>query len=176
MKKIRTHPSITYHPLHHTRVLLQVRLQHFSSTPQTQRKRRPCMYILQHNHKSHLFIYLFIISINRIKKGGFWKTPRGVRAFFEEVGPQLGVKQVTDWYHVSRDDITQVGGSSLFTYWESLTAAVMVAYPEVSWNVDQFSPRRVAINSDTLVTNLQQVEKKLGIIDVQYLLSLSLII
>eukprot|EP01127_Copromyxa_protea_P014851 TRINITY_DN4197_c0_g1_i1.p1 TRINITY_DN4197_c0_g1~~TRINITY_DN4197_c0_g1_i1.p1 ORF type:complete len:722 (+),score=134.76 TRINITY_DN4197_c0_g1_i1:213-2168(+) len=70
-----------------------------------------------------------------------WQTPENVREFFESVGKQLYIAEPSDWYRISRDQLTNLGGWGLYTAFKSLGTALKFAYPEIEWDESKFSFR-----------------------------------
>jgi hypothetical protein len=82
-----------------------------------------------------------------------WKSSESVREFFESLAEKLHISHYTDWYRISMIQIRDSGGvfeldallphsisgSSLFSKFESLGIALRFAYPEINWELDQFS-------------------------------------
>lgn len=80
--------------------------------------------------------------------------------------------QMRDWYDVSKNDITRVGGGALFKYHPSLVHALQDLYPDYPWQPSRFVPaagKPVAGHwqqRDNLHAQLGSAEKLLGITQV----------
>lgn len=68
-----------------------------------------------------------------------WKSPALVRQYFETIGKSLSIVQLTDWYRISRRQIDEQGGRSLYNKFDNLGAALQYAYPEFDWDLCQFA-------------------------------------
>jgi hypothetical protein len=42
---------------------------------------------------------------------GYWNDPANHKLYFEWIGQQLGVKQLEDWYKVSKQQLIEMGGT-----------------------------------------------------------------
>eukprot|EP01124_Arcella_intermedia_P022228 TRINITY_DN3269_c0_g1_i6.p1 TRINITY_DN3269_c0_g1~~TRINITY_DN3269_c0_g1_i6.p1 ORF type:complete len:532 (-),score=121.07 TRINITY_DN3269_c0_g1_i6:292-1683(-) len=74
------------------------------------------------------------------RKTRVWTDPKVVRTFFEQAAGLLHVHQPTDWYRVSRLQMTKVGGGGLYRVGH-LGKALQLAFPEVDWDLSKFSFR-----------------------------------
>jgi hypothetical protein len=78
---------------------------------------------------------------------GWWTDVKNQRAFFEEIAPELGVSQLSDWYRIPRSRVSQAGGTSLLTgfYKNNLPVALMAAFPEHQFHLWRFKSCRVPL-------------------------------
>jgi len=69
-----------------------------------------------------------------------WEDKSTQRAFMDDLGKNLNVKSVEDWYLVSQEEITNFGGKSLLNYYDgSHIKALEAIYPEFDWKTWKFS-------------------------------------
>lgn len=47
--------------------------------------------------------------------------------------------QPSDWYNISRQELTKRGGRGLFQYFPSLVHALKAVYPNVAWQPSRFA-------------------------------------
>ena len=66
---------------------------------------------------------------------GYWKDPANQRRFFDELGKQLGIQELDDWYDkLSKKIIIDNNGISILSkHRGSPASALMAAYPEHTW-------------------------------------------
>jgi len=50
--------------------------------------------------------------------------------------------QLSDWYGITRKEITQRGGSALFNHYPSLEQALRTVYPDFPWQSMRFSDKQ----------------------------------
>jgi hypothetical protein len=126
--------------------------------------------------------------------GGFWQDRTNQRQFLTEAGRRLGVKEVkstslsiqqetdwvvkmSDWYNITQAQIRREGGEGLFSYYNSLSAALMAAFPDFEWESTKFVQSRSRRTTTQSVTptfqklifeeDICRVEAQLGINDVR---------
>lgn len=75
-------------------------------------------------------------SLNSESKS--WKTPETVRSYFDSIAGQLSISDPTDWYRISRVQIRDFGGLSLYRKFGGLAKALQFAYPDVDWDLSKF--------------------------------------
>jgi hypothetical protein len=63
---------------------------------------RKLAYYLQHRTSSHVY--------SPRKSRASWRTQESVRAYFDSIKGQLLIVNYTDWYRISRSQITKLGG------------------------------------------------------------------
>jgi len=65
---------------------------------------------------------------------GFWKTENQQRAFFHSLTKQLAIKNLSQWYSITVQQVKQLGGGRiLFYYNDSLICALQHIYPHHHW-------------------------------------------
>lgn len=71
---------------------------------------------------------------------GFWSLQSNRRRFFVWLQEKLGIKTMSEWYTISKTDITTNGGNGLMTHYfrHSPVAAIMDAFPEHKWQPWKF--------------------------------------
>jgi hypothetical protein len=76
----------------------------------------------------------------------YWRSlatsaePEKLRAFVTELGQQLGVDSLEDWYRVSPSQVKESGGVIGLKSIGGLRKALKLAYPEHSWVWRRASP------------------------------------
>eukprot|EP01114_Cavostelium_apophysatum_P019814 TRINITY_DN6476_c0_g1_i1.p1 TRINITY_DN6476_c0_g1~~TRINITY_DN6476_c0_g1_i1.p1 ORF type:complete len:606 (-),score=129.46 TRINITY_DN6476_c0_g1_i1:43-1860(-) len=74
-------------------------------------------------------------------------SPVRNRDFFDELGKKFGLKDWTDWYHVSSKDVQTNGGLRMLNYYYggSIIKALEAVYPEHPWRIWKFieAPKRI---------------------------------
>jgi len=68
-----------------------------------------------------------------------WKDHNNVREFLNYCKFECGIENQEDWYRISRDQISKLGGKHLLGVFGSLGKSLAVAYPELTWNLSRFS-------------------------------------
>ena len=122
---------------------------------------------------------------------GYWRMPTHQRQVLERIGKDLGVKEVSafclkkkhnwfvlklsDWYRISRKQVSVRGGERLFRYFPSLDSALRAVYPSYPWETWKFvegdqAPRGFWKQKDNLLKAVDWVEKKMGLTKVKVLL------
>lgn len=71
---------------------------------------------------------------------GYWLDSKNCRKFFEDVGQELGVKQMEDWYTVLAEDVEHCGGTTVLRslFQGSLPKALISLFPEHNWDTTEF--------------------------------------
>ncbi len=65
---------------------------------------------------------------------GHWGNINNLRTFFDSAAPQLNIKELKDWYFVSKQQVIQCGGGGLLNHYNgSLVQALQMVYPEYEW-------------------------------------------
>src|SRR5262249_47813955 len=73
---------------------------------------------------------------------GYWDSQEYQRNFVDELGNQLGFKQMDDWYNIVQKDIMENGGCGLLNrYGGSPPKLIMSVYGYYRWNRDNFHVR-----------------------------------
>ena len=89
-----------------------------------------------------------------------------VSKFFNWLGKQLGYKEMTDWYNVTKEDIQKHGGAGLLAsnYGDSPSKALKGVYPEHNWMLWNFNviPMRYWGNGENQRTFFQWLGIQLG--------------
>lgn len=70
-----------------------------------------------------------------------WSKPPVVREFLEFVRQKLGISKESDWYSVSAEQISGLGGGGLYMKFGSLGQALQFAYPDTDWKLERFCMR-----------------------------------
>lgn len=65
----------------------------------------------------------------------FWSDVNNQRKFLDYFAKKNNINGPADWYNISRKDIENAGGRSLFDYYLSLFDALCKIYPDNSWNI-----------------------------------------
>eukprot|EP01114_Cavostelium_apophysatum_P008516 TRINITY_DN2104_c1_g2_i1.p1 TRINITY_DN2104_c1_g2~~TRINITY_DN2104_c1_g2_i1.p1 ORF type:complete len:464 (+),score=142.11 TRINITY_DN2104_c1_g2_i1:652-2043(+) len=72
-----------------------------------------------------------------------WEDKENQRHFLDSIGENLGIKNVEDWYQVSKDDIRQhLGGKLLKMYGEDVAKMVKSVYDDRVWDLFRFNRSR----------------------------------
>eukprot|EP01114_Cavostelium_apophysatum_P012589 TRINITY_DN2854_c0_g1_i1.p1 TRINITY_DN2854_c0_g1~~TRINITY_DN2854_c0_g1_i1.p1 ORF type:complete len:464 (+),score=89.13 TRINITY_DN2854_c0_g1_i1:116-1507(+) len=71
-------------------------------------------------------------------ESGFWIDKRNQRAFFDDLGKQLGMKTWEDWYQIKTTDVQLHGRGLLNHYGNSLVKAITTIFPEHQWKIWKF--------------------------------------
>eukprot|EP01114_Cavostelium_apophysatum_P014947 TRINITY_DN3989_c0_g1_i1.p1 TRINITY_DN3989_c0_g1~~TRINITY_DN3989_c0_g1_i1.p1 ORF type:complete len:475 (-),score=70.21 TRINITY_DN3989_c0_g1_i1:108-1532(-) len=95
----------------------------------------------------------------------YWSEPSNVRAYFEDLGKQIGLKSTDDWHQVkSRDFIEHDGLGLLDKFGHSIEKALAFAYPEHKWKNYHFHKgKRVWSNLAHAKHFLDEVAHKLNL-------------
>eukprot|EP01124_Arcella_intermedia_P021968 TRINITY_DN3174_c0_g1_i5.p1 TRINITY_DN3174_c0_g1~~TRINITY_DN3174_c0_g1_i5.p1 ORF type:complete len:431 (+),score=96.59 TRINITY_DN3174_c0_g1_i5:19-1311(+) len=91
------------------------------------------------------------------RKTKSWSSPAEVLAFLEHAKEQLHISQPSDWYRISRSEISRVGGKNLFNVFGGLGKALEVGYPDCVWDHGKFGVRGKKSAQRWLCVMLQQV-------------------
>jgi hypothetical protein len=68
-----------------------------------------------------------------------WSTIEYQRKFLDDLGKQLGFKQMDDWYKITFQQIERHGGSALLhKYYRSPSKVIRCIYSEYSWDQNRF--------------------------------------
>jgi hypothetical protein len=68
---------------------------------------------------------------------GFWDQQENRKRFLNNLGCELGLKQMNDWYHVTSKQISENGGSSLLEkYGDSPAKLIMSVFSYHNWGSD----------------------------------------
>jgi uncharacterized protein YunC (DUF1805 family) len=96
---------------------------------------------------------------------GYWNNLEHQREKLEQVGKELGVKQLDDWYSVSREEVCKKAPFLNNNYQGNLLTALKTLYPHHPWNSSQFSllPKGYWNNLEHQREKLEQVGKELGV-------------
>eukprot|EP01124_Arcella_intermedia_P027271 TRINITY_DN5296_c0_g1_i3.p1 TRINITY_DN5296_c0_g1~~TRINITY_DN5296_c0_g1_i3.p1 ORF type:complete len:419 (-),score=98.24 TRINITY_DN5296_c0_g1_i3:6-1262(-) len=70
-----------------------------------------------------------------------WATPEHVMRFFAHTLSELRVSAPEEWYRVSRDQISRLGGGNLWYPFRNLSNALQLVYPEEDWNHNKIQGR-----------------------------------
>lgn len=68
-----------------------------------------------------------------------WKTREQSRKSLESIASLLHIKDLSDWYRVSLNQIKHLGGGRVIDKFGSLCNALQYIYPEYSWDLSKFS-------------------------------------
>jgi len=64
----------------------------------------------------------------------FWKDPKNHRLYMLWLGDQLGIREPSDWYHVTNQDFQNHGGGAFLLYYDSTVSAAVKSYlPDYDW-------------------------------------------
>src|SRR5690242_3691261 len=87
------------------------------------------------------------------------------RKQLEEIGKELGVKQMNDWYKVSRTEIQRRVSFIGHYYQGNVQATLSTLFPEHLWNPSQFStlPMGYWKNLDHQRKKLEEIGMELGV-------------
>ncbi len=81
----------------------------------------------------------------------YWHNKENQRHFLEQLGKELDVHTLDDWYNVMSHHIKQKGGAGLLDlYGESLFRMFKAIYPEHPWKREYFRNRRSGMLSERL--------------------------
>jgi hypothetical protein len=70
---------------------------------------------------------------------GFWDDPKGQHKFLSHVAKLHGIKSMSDWYRLTSDDVTSLGGAGLLSrYGNSMYEMLRQAYPSHVWQAWRF--------------------------------------
>eukprot|EP01114_Cavostelium_apophysatum_P021760 TRINITY_DN7678_c1_g1_i3.p1 TRINITY_DN7678_c1_g1~~TRINITY_DN7678_c1_g1_i3.p1 ORF type:complete len:362 (-),score=85.74 TRINITY_DN7678_c1_g1_i3:265-1350(-) len=70
----------------------------------------------------------------------YWADPKNRRSFFEDIAKGCNVKERSDWYRVSKNEIKRQGGSRLLQlYSDSPSKALIASFPEYDWKIHEFN-------------------------------------
>jgi hypothetical protein len=99
----------------------------------------------------------------------FWRNRSNVEAFVLDAEQKLNLVELSDWYSVTRSQMSSIGGGGLVTTAISLYDLIKVVYPDYDWDQKKF--RRVMFkrkrgywqNIDNTQAFLKSLEDKLCI-------------
>jgi DNA ligase-1 len=94
-----------------------------------------------------------------------WKDEGSLKNFLDEAGESLGITDLSSWYRVSNDQITKLGGRSLFSNYPSLGFALKTAYPDYPWDMKNFYHRFKKADQRWLATLMGQILPDVTIIE-----------
>ena len=63
----------------------------------------------------------------------FWGDSKNQRKFMDWAGKELGIKDMSDWYKVTTNDIMKIGVGNQFLNHSPIHKLVTDAYPEYEW-------------------------------------------
>jgi len=76
----------------------------------------------------------FCSVLKKKRPNGFWKDVNNQRLFMNEAMKKLELKELDDWYSISANRLTKIGGSSLLRQYPTFMDLLSSVYPEHSWN------------------------------------------
>ena len=81
---------------------------------------------------------------------------------------RLNSHKLSDWYKVSRTEVSENGGQRLFNTYRSLAEALKTVYPDFNWEMEKFvklRPVKKALWNDVNYqrTKLEKIGNELGI-------------
>jgi len=64
----------------------------------------------------------------------FWQDRKNHRVFMQWFGQRLGLREPSDWYHVTNQDFRDNGGGAFLLHYDSTVSAAIMSYlPEYDW-------------------------------------------
>jgi len=75
----------------------------------------------------------------------------------------MNLGQYSDWYNITRAQVSKCGGLRLFDYHSSLESVLRSVYPAFAWEASKFSRGGFWKIKSNQIHALQQAEKTLGI-------------
>jgi hypothetical protein len=76
------------------------------------------------------------------KSLGYWENIQNQRSFLDNIGKELGLKDIKDWYHVTQSQIKAKGGSRLLNLYRGSSAALLKSvYNNLKWKGFKFSKK-----------------------------------
>eukprot|EP01124_Arcella_intermedia_P028018 TRINITY_DN5608_c0_g1_i1.p1 TRINITY_DN5608_c0_g1~~TRINITY_DN5608_c0_g1_i1.p1 ORF type:complete len:508 (+),score=131.08 TRINITY_DN5608_c0_g1_i1:7-1530(+) len=99
----------------------------------------------------------YYLKNKKPRKSKVWTDQKEVREFFEYAKGQLYLEGEEDWYRVSRMQMNNIGGGSVFMSFGNLGTALQFAYPEIEWDLAKFSARGKKSSQRWLRVNLQEI-------------------
>jgi hypothetical protein len=64
----------------------------------------------------------------------FWKDRRNHRMYMQWLGERLGIREPSDWYHVTNQDFRDNGGGAFLLQYDSTVSAAIMSYlPDYDW-------------------------------------------
>jgi hypothetical protein len=71
---------------------------------------------------------------------GYWNDMKNQRKFMDWIADQLEFKDMNEWYSISEEKISEMGGKSLIDhhYEGSPSLAIISIYNDIPWNVHEF--------------------------------------
>jgi hypothetical protein len=71
---------------------------------------------------------------------GYWRNIKNCREFLEGIAPDVGVKDIDDWYQVTIEDVSNAGGTTMIhsVYSGSLRNALESIFTEHKWDPTKF--------------------------------------
>jgi hypothetical protein len=106
---------------------------------------------------------LYCDNIPEISKS-FWTDRPNRRKYFDQLGNQLGINQLEDWYNARRSDLKQLGGAQLLQehYRDSLFNALKDVYPDYPWKIWKFLDTTVPKGYWEKISNQKECLESIG--------------
>ncbi len=64
---------------------------------------------------------------------GYWSDINHQRAFMDDLGAKMGIRNLKEWHHVTLMHIKRNGGAALLEHYHTLTDALKAIYPQQHW-------------------------------------------
>eukprot|EP01127_Copromyxa_protea_P022880 TRINITY_DN842_c0_g1_i1.p1 TRINITY_DN842_c0_g1~~TRINITY_DN842_c0_g1_i1.p1 ORF type:complete len:410 (+),score=60.80 TRINITY_DN842_c0_g1_i1:172-1230(+) len=91
-----------------------------------------------------------------------WKNPEHVRDFLKTIEPRLGIREMDDWYRVSKKQILEAGAVRVLSAFGSIYSLLKFAYPNFPWNEDELSKRKKKSTQWYLKVSMQSLLEERG--------------
>ena len=101
-----------------------------------------------------------------IKPRQYWSSLENQRAFMDEMGDKLGLKDLDGWYAITVANVIPLGAKSILNlYNSSLSKLLMSIYPNHHWDISKFSsrPRNYWSSLEKQKLFVDELGKKIGV-------------
>lgn len=94
-----------------------------------------------------------------------WKNPETCRQIMEHASLALGIREMEDWYSITRSQVVAVVGRGIISHFKSLAAVLKYTYPQYPWVAGRFviSPKGTWEDDRNVRTFLDYSAKSLSI-------------
>ena len=94
----------------------------------------------------------------------FWANKENHKKLFDQLEKELNIQRLEDWYRISLNQISKVAPITLFKK-HGMSQLLLKNYPQHSWDLERFNPRKGASKSSQRVLTLtvQEIFPKEGL-------------